>query len=156
MAFFSEALKLFNLAEELQSSGSGKRGVEASRARLTEETHGRYDFEKMLNDLDSNPYKRKLDHASFIASTTIGLSASSGRGLFASKDFKMGDLVLCEKAFAATWFDVQEDPSHQIDLTPLRLQVERLIEHSPTALNKFFTLTDGVTSPAEHGGCALP
>jgi len=39
-----------------------------------------------------------LDHANFIKNTTMKLTESKGRGLFATKAIQRGDLVLCEKA----------------------------------------------------------
>jgi len=39
-----------------------------------------------------------LDNANFIKNTTIKATERKGRGLFATKFIKRGDLVLCEKA----------------------------------------------------------
>lgn len=69
-----------------------------SLARIREEEAGLYDFEEMGKALSE--VHAQLDHADFICNTTIAMTETKGRGLFATQDIPRGGLVLCEKAFA--------------------------------------------------------
>lgn len=66
-------------------------------ARLEEEQSGEYDFEALLRNLSKHP---RVDAASHIKQTEVKDSiVGEGRGLFATVDLEMGDLIMCEKAF---------------------------------------------------------
>ncbi|CZT14859.1 uncharacterized protein RCC_12258 [Ramularia collo-cygni] len=100
MRSFKKASEYVQAAEKIEPTEGSAGMLGCIQGRLAEETEGSYDFEKMLEELIQNPMNRELDHASFISNTNIGITPNCGRGLFATKDFHMGDLVLCEKAFA--------------------------------------------------------
>ncbi|KAK4240436.1 hypothetical protein C8A03DRAFT_31461 [Achaetomium macrosporum] len=66
------------------------------QARLHEEATGEYDFPEMLASL--SPHSVHLDRGSFLRNTRVAESAHHGRGLFATRDMKAGELVFVEKA----------------------------------------------------------
>lgn len=66
--------------------------------RLQEATSGSYDFKKISDSLGEK--SSRLDVADFQSSTEVRAAGRHGRGLFATKALKAGDLILCEKAFA--------------------------------------------------------
>jgi tetratricopeptide (TPR) repeat protein len=65
-------------------------------ARLREEETGAYDFPAMQASL--GPHAVHLDRGSFLRNTRVAESAHHGRGLFAARDLRAGDLVFVEKA----------------------------------------------------------
>ncbi|KAK5720171.1 hypothetical protein LTR15_007444 [Elasticomyces elasticus] len=71
------------------------------QARLSEQETGSYDFQQFVKRL-SRPQPR-VDIADFTKRTLIGSSKGRGRGLYAAEDIKLGELVLVEKAFVATF-----------------------------------------------------
>lgn len=83
-------------------------------ARLREEEHGDYDFAAMHAALVKPSAARgamptvHLDRGSFLRNTRVGPSPHHGRGLFAARDLRAGDVVLVEKA---TLLPNQYDPS---------------------------------------------
>lgn len=75
-------------------------------ARLHEESTGEYDFPAMRASL--SPHTVHLDRGSFLRNTRVGTSAHHGRGLFATRPIKAGEVVFVEKA---TLMPNQYDPS---------------------------------------------
>lgn len=78
-----------------------------TRKRLLEQREGAYDFAEMIDEVTKNSFF--ADRASFISKTEVRQTQDRGRGLFATEDLRMGDLILCEKAFMA---------AHPSDRTP--------------------------------------
>lgn len=79
-----------------------------AQSRTVEQKSGVYNF----NELQANAKKLRpphLDHATYIGPVEIGQTESKGRGLFATKPVKAGELLLCEKAFSHAHAD--EDAS---------------------------------------------
>lgn len=148
MHTFDRAAEFFQAAQNVRPTGAIGEMLKRSHDRLVEQTTGSYDFEKMLRDLIQRPAGKVLDHASFIGNTEIRMTAASGRGLFATKDLKLGDLVLCEKAFAISF--EKEDLSDT--LRALLNQVLKIVRHNPTARAKFYGLSDEETAPARYPG----
>lgn len=92
--------------------------LERVRDRLQEEA-GNYDFPTMLKGT-SEP--TKLDRANFIGCLEVRTCKvkSRGRGLFLTKPVKVGELLLCEKAFSVSLMSIHEDidqglPGHGLD-----------------------------------------
>lgn len=92
--------------------------LERVRDRLQEEA-GKYDFPAMLKGT-SEP--TRLDRANFIGSLEVRTCKvkSRGRGLFLTKPVKVGELLLCEKAFSVSLMSIHEDidqslPGHGLD-----------------------------------------
>ncbi|KAJ5236365.1 hypothetical protein N7489_006456 [Penicillium chrysogenum] len=68
-------------------------------ARLVEQKKGIYNFSKM-QEKASKTHPPLLDHATWIGPVTVSQTESQGRGLFTTEAVKVGDLLVCEKAFA--------------------------------------------------------
>ncbi|KAK5693418.1 hypothetical protein LTR97_009987 [Elasticomyces elasticus] len=79
----------------------GVRLLRRVQVRLSEQETGSYDFQQLVKRL-SRPQPR-VDIADFTKRTLIGPSKGRGRGLYAVEDIKLGELVLVEKAFVATF-----------------------------------------------------
>lgn len=75
---------------------SVQKELEKCEARIKEATEGNYDFKAMARSITQKEIH--LDHASYFAKVEVRDSPVHGRGLFATKDIKAGELVYCEKA----------------------------------------------------------
>lgn len=75
---------------------SVQKELEKCNARIKEATEGAYDFKAMARSV--TPKEIHLDRASYFAKVEVRDSPIHGRGLFATKDIKAGELVYCEKA----------------------------------------------------------
>lgn len=91
---------------------------ERVRDRLQEEA-GNYDFPAML---EGTSQPTRLDRASFIGCIEVRPCkvTSRGRGLFLTKPVKVGELLLCEKAFTVSLMSIHENidqglPGHGLD-----------------------------------------
>ncbi|MCJ1470935.1 hypothetical protein MMC07_009583 [Pseudocyphellaria aurata] len=91
---------------------------ERVRDRLQEEA-GNYDFPAML---EGTSQPTRVDRASFIGCVEVRPCkvTSRGRGLFLTKPVKLGELLLCEKAFAVSLMSIHENierglPGHGLD-----------------------------------------
>lgn len=76
-----------------------------TRERLLEQQQGAYNFAEMIDEVTKNGFF--ADRASYLSGTEMRQTQDRGRGLFATKDIRMGDLILCEKAFMAAHPDDQ-------------------------------------------------
>lgn len=92
--------------------------LERVQKRLQEE-EGHYDFAALLKGT-SEP--TRLDCASFTGCVEIRPCKvkSRGRGLFLTKPVKVGELLLCEKAFSMSFMSIHENidqdlPGHGLD-----------------------------------------
>ncbi|KAK8066511.1 hypothetical protein PG997_013258 [Apiospora hydei] len=98
--------QLQRFEESLQhlESGLGKSPSEAvlekergrCQARLLEAEEGNFDLRALSAAV--NRRNVHLDAASFLRKTEVRDSAIHGRGLFATRDIKVGELIFCEKA----------------------------------------------------------
>jgi hypothetical protein len=72
--------------------------------RLKEETTGCYNFTNFYEEVMAlqNPL---LDHATYAGVVEVRESPRRGRGLFMTVPVKAGDLLVCEKAFALSYED---------------------------------------------------
>ncbi|KAF2206564.1 hypothetical protein CERZMDRAFT_52923 [Cercospora zeae-maydis SCOH1-5] len=99
---FDGAKKLFEAALDLAPEDKeAKMYLRNIETRLHEQQTGGYDFAKMRSRI--SPAKSRVDAATFSAHTEARDSPLGGRGLFATKDIKTGEIVLCEKAFCVVW-----------------------------------------------------
>ncbi|KAK7966576.1 uncharacterized protein PG986_000853 [Apiospora aurea] len=73
-----------------------KKERDRCQARLLEAEQGRFDFRALSAAV--NRRNVHLDAASFLRKTEVRDSAIHGRGLFATRDIKVGELIFCEKA----------------------------------------------------------
>lgn len=92
------------LLELDKNDADGGRELVKVQRRLGERRHGNFDFDTVIKTSLRNPH---IDAAKYANSVQIGESEHGGRGLFATRDLRTGDLVLCEKAFCSVF---QQDP----------------------------------------------
>jgi hypothetical protein len=88
------------------ASSSVKKEYTRCLSRLDEESNGSYNFAALFNSL--SPTHVHLDVASFLSNTRVADSPLHGRGLFAARDIKAGELIYAEKA---TLMPNQYEPS---------------------------------------------
>ncbi|KAE8350677.1 hypothetical protein BDV28DRAFT_150698 [Aspergillus coremiiformis] len=82
-------------------------------ARLKEQEHGKYALESLYAEAARLPLPC-LDHATYIGPVAVRSSGSRGRGLFTTKPVAVGELLLCEKAFAYSSFEPTSRGSQSI------------------------------------------
>ena len=98
---FSEAhVKFENLLQISPDDKDGQEQLTRTKARLEESATGKYDFTATSNSSKGGP--TRVDCASFTANVENRPAGKKGRGLFATKDIKAGELVLVEKAFCVS------------------------------------------------------
>jgi hypothetical protein len=112
-----------------------------------------YDLAKLSSYV--GPLTLHVDAADYISDTKVKETASHGRGLFAKRDFKAGDLVMAEKAFALPGYIVN-DPGSECSLYSLgnetatdragALLFKELVQKldaNPSLRRRFFDMDDG-------------
>lgn len=80
-----------------------KADLAQTKQRILEQQEGDYNFAVMAQSATTS--HKKLDHATFTSNTRIGSAGNRGRGLFATKDIKHGNVVMVEKAFCVCFGD---------------------------------------------------
>lgn len=152
MGSFFEAKKHFKAAHELDAR---RREVDAelgrTRKRLAEQEDGAYDFSAMA--ASATKRHTHLDHASFLKNTRIAPAGSRGRGLFATKALKPGDVIFVEKAFHTAYFVDEGDISLLLNSNSNRVSMGThalclygltdKILWNPTLANRYLDLHDG-------------
>lgn len=68
------------------------------KERLREKKTGAYKFNEMYNQAKATP--PIIDCATYIGPVAVRASPGRGRGLFTTKPVEVGEMLLCEKAFA--------------------------------------------------------
>jgi hypothetical protein len=125
LGHYADALKAFERALILAPSDlQGHQQLEKTRKRLLEQQEGIYDFAEMIDEVTKNGFS--VDRASFLAKTEVRQTQDRGRGLFATKDIRMGDLIMCEKAFMAAHSD---DRTPEPTLPVWLSSVQRVIDN---------------------------
>lgn len=123
--------------------------------RLLEQETGAYNFAAMGAAASARKRLQDgLDHASFVRNTKVASAGHRGRGLFATKDIKHGDVVFVEKAFYIAYRN--EDEQNYALLLDVNNSIgsagrhaERLygsidkIRWNPALANKYFDLFAG-------------
>ncbi|KAG9600336.1 SET domain-containing protein, partial [Aureobasidium melanogenum] len=100
LGHYADALKAFERMLMLAPSNSkGHEELKKTITRLLEQQQGTYNFAEIIDEVTKNGFF--ADRASFISKTEVRQTQDRGRGLFASQDIRMGDLIFCEKAFMA-------------------------------------------------------
>ncbi|KAF2748563.1 hypothetical protein M011DRAFT_457853 [Sporormia fimetaria CBS 119925] len=80
--------------------------LKRARRRCAEQKTGLYDFaslEKEASERAEKGQPPQLDHATYIRPVEVRNTEKKGRGLFVTKAVEVGDLLMCEKAFAHAW-----------------------------------------------------
>jgi tetratricopeptide (TPR) repeat protein len=99
---YTVAQKLFEEQQKLAPNDKdAKTYLKRVAARMREQESGNRDFTKMR--LNLSQVRSRVDTATFTGSTKIQDSPKKGRGLFATRDIAVGDLIMCEKAFSVVW-----------------------------------------------------
>lgn len=79
-----------------------------------EQESGSYNFSKMQEDATKQP--PILDYATFIGSIEKRSSPGRGTGMFATKNIQVGDLLVCEKAFAHCFVSSAEQLTESVEI----------------------------------------
>ncbi|KAK0847623.1 hypothetical protein LTR03_006182 [Friedmanniomyces endolithicus] len=156
---FPRAAEYFRKGEQCSPSGDADAKQEVKRAayRLEEQRTGRYDFAAMSEAVSATRNNR-LDHADFTTRVEVRDAGIHGRGLFAVEALKMGDLVLCEKAFGVVF---ASEKIKALDMTvnlntnrlslatrsTLRLNLLQKLSHNPDQARAYSNLYDGGYTP---------
>ncbi|KFY06444.1 hypothetical protein V491_08625, partial [Pseudogymnoascus sp. VKM F-3775] len=99
LARYDECIELLGKIPEPDSAF-----LERAKTRLAEQQTGDYDFRNIYSELSKlNP--PTVDRATYIGPVDIRVSPGKGRGLFTTRAVKAGELLVCEKAFAYSFFD---------------------------------------------------
>lgn len=104
----SYKLKHFDLVErylqaQLDLTPGDKDGqalMKRNEDRLREQQQGRYHISAIEESIPRQP---RIDVADYIVNTKIGISRGRGRGLIATRDLELGELVLAETAFCCVF-----------------------------------------------------
>ncbi|CAD0112990.1 unnamed protein product [Aureobasidium uvarum] len=100
LGHYADALKAFERVIILAPLDlEGYKELKKTKVRLLEQQEGAFDFAEMIGEVSNNGCY--ADRAGFTSRTEVRQTQDRGRGLFAAKDIRMGDLILCEKAFSA-------------------------------------------------------
>jgi tetratricopeptide (TPR) repeat protein len=124
------AQKLFEEQQKLTPGDKdGRTYLKRIATRIREQESGSHDFTKMRVNLSKA--RSRVDAATFTAKTEVKDSAKMGRGLFATRNIAVGELIMCEKAFCVVWGHEREAMSAMTyDLRDDRIRV------SPIGLSK--------------------
>ena len=157
---YDAAEQLFNRALELSSEDSDSdslKELEKIKVRR-KEMAGDYDF-NILSKSTSKKHNR-LDRADFISNTAVkDAGEGRGRGLFAKKGFKAGELIMCEKALSVSFdSDVGASNGYAIlnsktqrratgTTATLLFQLVDKLKNSPATAKGFFDLQDDNYTP---------
>src|SRR5258708_3767145 len=115
--------------------------------RIAEQEKGEFDLAAV--SMSANKNHVRLDHASFVENTKVASAGNRGRGLFATKDLKRGDLVMVEKAFCvAHEHDAGGTSSLLINTNTNRIQFG-------THAQRFLMLLDKVAHNPKQAGLYL-
>ena len=122
--------------------------------RLREVATGTYDFAHMSKSVTKK--RRRLDHADFTANAIVRDAGIRGRGLFAAKDIKAGEMILCEKAFqiahrsdASTYMilNINTGRGQVGSHASLMFSIIRKLRSNPKQATRFLDLYDGKYQP---------
>ncbi|KAK5723704.1 hypothetical protein LTR15_005403 [Elasticomyces elasticus] len=125
-------------------------------SRIREESKGAYEFAAMSKS--SSITHNRLDHADFVAAVEIKSAGQRGRGLFATRNIKVGDLILCEKAFGVvlksekttetyTMMNLNTNRGSMGPHATLLFDIVQKLSHNPEQAKLYFDLHDGGYEP---------
>ncbi|KAH7239627.1 hypothetical protein MRS44_015135 [Fusarium solani] len=98
---FDCAKYFFEQQEKLQPDSHAKLNVRRIKARLQEQSTGTYEMARIVRSLSKD--QGRPDVASFYGDTEVKASPGAGRGLFATRDIELNEIIMCEKAFCVVW-----------------------------------------------------
>ena len=140
--------------------------IERCELRLCEQA-GEYDFASMIDETTTKRQSPRLDRATYIGPIEVRKCAieSHGRGLFTTRAVKAGELLLCEKNFAAAFATDEtktaaessrlENPSSDSSRWRLKLRAEIAVHtfikliRNPSLVSAFADLYPGPDADEE-------
>ncbi|KAF5630309.1 n-lysine methyltransferase SMYD2 [Fusarium sp. NRRL 52700] len=147
---FLKARRYFEQQERFQPDDQQpKLHIRRVDARLREETEGAYNMRKIVCSLSKT--RGRPDAASYYGPTEIKNSPGAGRGLFATRNIEINEIILCEKAFCAAWSheaetftalacDLREDAAIKVFPAGLHKAVVRKLLNNPSQFEKVLRL----------------
>jgi tetratricopeptide (TPR) repeat protein len=122
VSFLRDQLELF------PDDRDGMKLLERSETRLLEHRYGCYNIANIQRSLSRGP---RVDVADYITNTTVKTSGPGrGRGLFATRDFQPGNLVMAETSYCCVW--------RREDANLLVLEAMRAVRTSVTRTSSVF------------------
>ncbi|KAG8412912.1 hypothetical protein J3458_013334 [Metarhizium acridum] len=113
LGFFDRCLqKLHQLLESHPRNSAAEQELRRVETRLLEQQGGRYVFDQMYKQAKKTP--PLVDCASYAAVVEVRKSPGRGYGLFTNTAVSVGELLLCEKAFAYSYADDETTERCQI------------------------------------------
>ena len=123
---------------------------------LPESMSGAFDMDQMSKSASKR--LNRLDHASFTCNVEVRDAGKRGRGLFATKDIKAGELIFCEKAFDVAFISDNTTEVYMIinlntnrgamgPHATLLFSVVQKLRHNPLQAARFLDLYDGGYTP---------
>ena len=108
-------------------NADARKNVMRCERRLKEDS-GQYDFKDMLEEAGTKAPAADMDRADYTGPVEVRRCKipSHGRGMFTTRAVKAGDLLLCEKAFAAVFADPDQDVKTSKEKTEEESQSDRL------------------------------
>jgi len=151
----SARARLVKLLKEFPENKDAKEKLLRTFRRLQEQRKGEYEFLKMRNEVKEWGDKRgKFDCAEYVGPVRIGDAGDKGRGLFATRDVKFGDLLLCSKAFGVCHkevadarivilFNLKARKGQAGTHSQLVRELIQVLYHSPKKAEEFYKLHSG-------------
>lgn len=164
LAQYPLAQKLFEEQQKLTPGDKdGKTYLRRITARVREQESGSHDLNKIR--INFSKARSRVDAATFVGPIEVKDSKEKGRGTFATRDIKAGELVLVEKAFCTVYahepssmtamtYDLRDD---KIRMSPVGLS-KALVQHllsNPSqipAFNDLFGDWESVETPSSPHG----
>jgi hypothetical protein len=106
---------LEQLCEIFPANKEAATALTRAQRRCAECTTGEFDF-KLLQAEAKKHRPPHLDHATYVGPVKIRKVKGKGRGLFVTKHVKVGDLLLCEKAFSHAHVDEEHGGNASLSL----------------------------------------
>jgi len=106
------------LCNEYSDDQQAKHLTEKNKSRLVEHQSGIYNFAALSKSVSlRSPW---LDIATFCIPLTVKQTAKNGRGLFARKAVRIGELLMVEKAFQVSYKEKRDDTQMLLDFNTRR------------------------------------
>lgn len=149
LGLYEESKGFFQASLDLTPDDKeAKAYLRSIEARLLEQTTGKYDFQKLK--LKLSKARPRVDAATYTGPTVVRESPGAGRGLFITRDFEAGELIICEKAFYVAWshekdawtamtYDTRDDRIRAFPAGLTKAIVQKLL-NNPSYIEKFMDL----------------
>ncbi|KAJ5692599.1 TPR domain protein [Penicillium macrosclerotiorum] len=166
-ALYRKALALYSLSRyqetwnvlalccnEYSNNEAAKALLIRTIARVKELTSGKYAFAKMQLQV-SKSLRAPSDHATHVGAIAMRSTKCWGRGLFTTKEIKVGDLLFCERAFEYLCLHADEikktrPPTNSAIISAERELSSRIfqkVSQNPSLTPSIINLHPGIESP---------